>query len=190
MFRAIVEALDLPSVAGCGMRSRRPFAQLVLPLALLASACAAHGLAGEPPVPYPLPFQTLASSEQAPEDDRAWVIFGPDTVVAEVASSPQEREQGLMFRESVPDGTGMLFVFGDEAIRGFWMDNTSVDLDIAFMDASYRIVDIQQLEAMNTEVQDSRAPFMYALEVRRGWLAEHGIEVGDVARIEMRSPGD
>jgi uncharacterized membrane protein (UPF0127 family) len=172
------------------MPSRRNYASLVLAPALVVCACAAHGLSGEPPVTRPLPFQTLAPTAPGPEDDQAWVILGADTVVAEVASTPQERERGLMFRESVPDGTGMLFVFGDEAIRGFWMDNTYVDLDIAFMDASYRIVDIQQLEAMSTEVQDSRAPFMYALEVRRGWLAEHGVEVGDVARIEMRSPGD
>lgn len=174
------------------MPSRRavsPLPGLLPVLASLATACAANGLAGEPPVPHPLPFQTLGADATAPADDRAWVIFGADTVVVELASTPQEREQGLMFRESVPDGTGMLFVFGDEAIRGFWMDNTYVDLDIAFLDASYRVVDIQQLEAMSTEVRDSRAPFMYALEVRRGWLAERGIAVGDVARIEMRAPG-
>jgi uncharacterized membrane protein (UPF0127 family) len=172
------------------MPHRRRLPTLALTVALAVSACAAYGLDGEPPVPSPLPFATLTSDVPGPAQDRAWVIFGADTVVVELASTPEAREQGLMFRESVPDGTGMLFVFGDEAIRGFWMRNTYVDLDIAFMDASYRVVDIQQLEAMDTEVRDSRAPFMYALEVRRGWLADHGVEVGDVARIEMRGPGD
>ena len=172
------------------MSLRAVFRTLALPCALLAASCAAYGLGDEPPVPFPLPFQTLAPGADAPADGYAWVIFGADTVVAEVASTPQEREMGLMFRESVPDGTGMLFVFGDVAVRGFWMDNTPIDLDIAFMDPSYRIVDIQQLEAMSTDVQDSRAPFMYALEVRRDWFQERGIDVGAEARIEMRVPGN
>src|SRR5690606_8934481 len=51
----------------------------------------------------------------------AWVIFGADTVVAEVAATAAERERGLMYREAVPDGTGMLFVFEDNRERAFWM---------------------------------------------------------------------
>ncbi len=124
-----------------------------------------------------------------PGQEYARVVFGADTVVAEIASTPRAHETGLMFRDSVPDGTGMLFVFDEEEIRGFWMDNTYVDLDVAFMDASFRIVDIQHLEALDREVKNSRAPFMYAIEVRRGWLAEHGVAVGDVVSVERRPTG-
>jgi uncharacterized membrane protein (UPF0127 family) len=145
-------------------------------------ACQAGGAA-------PLPFAVLPADAPSPPQEHAWVIFGADTVVAEIAATPPARERGLMFRESVPDGTGMLFVFAEEEVRGFWMDNTYVDLDIAFLDAAYRIVDIQQMEAMDTEVREARVPFMYALEVRRGWLAEKGIALGDEARIEMGGPG-
>lgn len=163
---------------------------LVLAAALGGSvACAPPGAAGEAPVPRPLPFIHLAVGAPAPPQEHAWVIFGADTVVAEIASTPQARERGLMFRESVPDGTGMLFVFADEAIRGFWMDNTYVALDIAFLDASFRIVDLQQMEPMTTEVNESRAPFTYALEVPRGWFEARGIGVGAVARVEMRPSG-
>ncbi|MGD2069730.1 MAG: DUF192 domain-containing protein, partial [Gemmatimonadota bacterium] len=106
-----------------------------------------------------------------------------DTVVAEVARTAEERSRGLMYRDDVPDGTGMLFVFDRPDVQSFWMENTYVPLDIAFMDASFRVVDIQQMEAESTDIHESAAPAMFALEVRLGWLEEQGIEVGDVAEI-------
>src|SRR5688500_13108083 len=82
--------------------------------------------------------RTLVADASAPPGRQppaghAWIIFGADTVVAEVASTSDERAEGLMYREDVPDGTGMLFVFPDVAVRSFWMANTYVALDIAFM---------------------------------------------------------
>jgi uncharacterized membrane protein (UPF0127 family) len=111
------------------------------------------------------------------------VIFGADTVVAEVARTDDERAQGLMYRQEVPDGTGMLFVFQDSQVRSFWMQNTYVPLDIAFLDASLTVVDIQQMEPLSTDFYTSKAPAMFALEVRQGWFAEMGIVVG--ARPEV-----
>jgi len=113
----------------------------------------------------------------------AWVIFGADTVVAEVAATAEERSEGLMYRDEVPDGTGMLFVFQDSQPRSFWMANTYVALDIAYMDPSYRIVDIVAMEALDTNNYPSSAPAMFGLEVRQGWFAENGIGVGDQAEI-------
>ena len=77
----------------------------------------------------------------------------------------------------------MLFVFSDMAIRSFWMSNTYIALDIAFLDAEFKVVDIQAMEPQSTRSHNSRAPAMFALEVPQGWFAEHGIEVGSVARI-------
>lgn len=124
-----------------------------------------------------------ATSALRPAAGHAWVIFGADTVVAEVAATADQREQGLMYREEVPDGTGMLFVFQDNEVRAFWMANTYVALDIAYMDPSYRIVDIVQMEPLVTDTYPSSAPAMFALEVRQGWFAEQGIGVGDQAEV-------
>jgi len=118
-----------------------------------------------------------------PPADRAWVIFGADTVVAEVASTPDQRAQGLMYREDLPDGAGMLFVFQDNQVRAFWMANTYIPLDIAYLDPSYRIVDIVQMAPLVTETYPSSAPAMFALEVRQGWFADRGIPVGTQAEI-------
>jgi len=123
------------------------------------------------------------TSEPRPPAGHAWVIFGADTVVAEVARTADERAEGLMYREELPDGEGMLFVFETADVRSFWMQNTYVALDIAFMDASFTVVDIQQMEPLTTDPHESAAPAMFALEVRRGWFAEHGIRTGDRAEV-------
>ena len=113
----------------------------------------------------------------------ALVIFGTDTVRAEVARTPEQRERGLMYRTSLPEGTGMLFVFPDAEERSFWMSNTYVALDVAFMDESMRITGIQQMEAESTDYHDSPGPMMYGLEMPKGWFAAHGVKVGDRARL-------
>lgn len=81
----------------------------------------------------------------------------------------------------------MLFVFADEDVRSLWMSNTYVPLDVAFLDSSLRVVDIQQMEPETTDIHDSRAPAMYALEVPKGWLAAHGVRVGSRARLVVGS---
>lgn len=124
-----------------------------------------------------------ADAPTLPPRGMAWVIFDADTVLAEVAATPEAREQGLMFRTEVADGTGMIFVFDDMAPRQFWMRNTFVPLDIAFMDTDHRIVDIQQMEPETDELTESAAPAMFALEVRAGWFEEMGIQEGDRARL-------
>ncbi|GMR13523.1 MAG: hypothetical protein BMS9Abin29_1734 [Gemmatimonadota bacterium] len=109
----------------------------------------------------------------------ALVIIGSDTVRVEIASTPAQREEGLKYREEVPDGTGMLFVFQAESVRSFWMMDTYVALDIAYIDAKFRIIDIQQMEPLTTDLHVSARPAMFALEVRKGWFEERGVRVGD-----------
>jgi len=111
------------------------------------------------------------------------VIFGPDTVVAEVARTAEEREQGLMFRENLEKGRGMLFVFPSSQVRSFWMRNTFIPLDIAYLDEALTIVDIQAMEPQTEDLHESARPAMFALEVPLGWFAERGIQVGAVARV-------
>ena len=124
-----------------------------------------------------------SDQERLPPPGRAWVIFGADTVLAEVARTADERAQGLMYRESLPAGQGMFFVFPDTQIRSFWMSNTFIALDIAYLDAELRIVDIQPMEPETTESHPSAQPAMFALEVPMGWFAEKGIEVGAQAKV-------
>jgi uncharacterized membrane protein (UPF0127 family) len=139
------------------------------------------GEAVEAQATSPNPAPTSRAARPAP--GTAWVIFGADTVVAEVARTEDERAEGLMYRQELADGVGMIFVFDDNAIRSFWMQNTYVALDIAYIDPGLVVVDIQQMEPLTTDPHQSAAPAMFALEVRKGWFAEKGIRVGAQAEV-------
>jgi len=148
-----------------------------------AGACAPDDGAATAGADRRLAAEVAPPSIALPPAGHAWVIFGADTVVAEVARTADERAEGLMYREDVPDGTGMLFVFPDSQVRSFWMANTYVPLDIAYLDPSFRIVDIVAMEPLVTDSYPSAAPAMYGLEVRQGWFAEESIAVGTRAQI-------
>jgi hypothetical protein len=118
-----------------------------------------------------------------PPADHAFVIFGNDTVTSEVADTSDEHSQGLMGRTDLPEDGGMFFVFQNEAIRSFWMKDTDIPLDIAFLNRLYEVVDIQQMEPRTEIMHTSAAPAMYALEVEQGWFADHGVAVGSRAQV-------
>jgi hypothetical protein len=123
--------------------------------------------------------QDASARAPKPPDGTAWVVNGTDTIHVEVARTDAERGQGLMGRDSVPDGTGMIFVFPNEAPRGFWMRDTPTALDIAYINALLQIIDIQQMEPLSDEIHNSAGPAMFALEVRKGWFEENEWSVGD-----------
>ena len=124
-----------------------------------------------------------ATAGTASGQEKTRLTVGGHEVLVEVADEPEERQRGLMYRESLPEDEGMLFVYDRERPLSFWMKNTVIPLDIAFLDASGRIVDIQSMEPYNEASITSRAPAIYALEMNRGWFEAHGVEVGD--RVEF-----
>lgn len=153
---------------------------------LAARSLAAHWLAAPLLVAVSLAAlaaPALAQDARLPNPGMAWVIFGADTVVAEVAGTPEQREKGLMDRDAVPDGTGMLFVFRRSEERYLWMRNTYVPLDAAFFDDDNRIGVIRQMEPLDETLVDSEIATRLVLEVRQGWFAEKGIEVGAEAEV-------
>ena len=111
-------------------------------------------------------------------------------VTAWVARTDQEREKGLMNVTAadlapLPDGSerGMLFVFEQEQILQFWMLNTLVPLDIAFLCADGQIVGTHTMGPHETRLYSSSAPARMALEVRAGLLAQWGVASGDSVQI-------
>ena len=130
-----------------------------------------------------IPSGTPSPPTPSPPAGHAWVIFGPDTVTAELAETPGTQSQGLKGREALSADTGMLFVFQDESIRWFWMQDTLIPLDIAFLDRTFTIVDIQQMEPLSERAHESARPAMFALEVVQGYHESRGIRVGDRPRV-------
>jgi uncharacterized membrane protein (UPF0127 family) len=103
----------------------------------------------------------------------------------EVARSDEQRARGLMYRTSLPEGTGMLFVFPREMPLGFWMKNTLIPLTIGYFDKRRVLSETLDMDPPLGPVRDeqlpryqSKAPGLYALEVPRGWFAAKKIKPG------------
>ena len=104
----------------------------------------------------------------------------------ELAATPEQRRQGLMFRERLEAGHGMLFDFGRTAPATMWMRNTYIPLDMLFIDADGVI---QRIAADTTPLSDdvisSGGPVRAVLELPAGTSADLGIEAGDRVVHEM-----
>lgn len=103
-----------------------------------------------------------------------------------VADSNAERARGLMGRTSLPPDGGMVFRFPAPTDAGFWMKDTSLPLSIAFRGRGGRIIAILDMEPCTNEpcpVYRPGASYETAIEMRRGWFDEHGVEIGD--RVEL-----
>jgi len=98
----------------------------------------------------------------------------------EVPQNDGEFKLGLMFRESLEQDRGMLFVFENTEQHSFHMKNTFIPLDIAFINEEGIIESIKELDPMNPIPVYPDGDVRYAIEVNRGWFAENGIEVGDI----------
>ncbi len=119
-------------------------------------------------------------------DDRTTVTFfasgGEVELRAEVASGPLDIQRGLMFIEGLGPEEGMLFVFGDEQERNFWMKNTLIPLDIIFISAGKEVVSIANaVPCMGDPCPHypSRGPAKYVVEVNTGFTEANLINVGD-----------
>ena len=175
-------ARDLVAVRS---RAGRAGTLVVCVLAGVVGAACGSRAASQDSEPNESAPRTTVDAEQVrtPQTGHAWIIFGTDTVVAEVARTAEERAQGLMYREELADGRGMLFVFERPELRSFWMQNTYIPLDIAYIDAGQRIVDILAMEPLSDDLYESTQPALFALEVPQGWFASRGIAVGARAEI-------
>ncbi len=104
----------------------------------------------------------------------------------EIADDWAKQQRGLMERTELAEDAGMLFVYEQEQPLSFWMKDTLIPLSIAYMDSGGRIIDIQDMEPLDTTSHPSAEPAQYALEVNQGFYEEHGTEVGDTAELPGR----
>ena len=99
-------------------------------------------------------------------------------VTVEIAATPSQRQQGLMFREELAEDAGMLFLFLGDNRGGFWMRNTYVALDIAYIGADGRVQEIRAAKPLDETNLVPAQPYRYVLEVNQGWFERHGMGVG------------
>lgn len=98
----------------------------------------------------------------------------------EIAESDYETQTGLMYRKSMQDDQGMLFIFQEERMHSFYMKHTEIPLDIIFIKADLSIASFQEnAEPFNENGLSSKVPIQYVLEVNAGLAEKWQLEIGD-----------
>jgi uncharacterized membrane protein (UPF0127 family) len=157
--------------------------------ALLLLACTASGHRASPDMTSD-PKDKLGKDYRAPPLPRGHVVLhdpygGAHRVQVEIAADDDSRERGLMWRQRLAAGSGMLFAFPTSAEHSFWMKNTLIPLDMIFITRDRRVVGVVanaqpgDLHPMGPEAESE-----YVLEVPGGWAAAQGIAPGSRVEIE------
>ncbi len=111
---------------------------------------------------------------------------GPVLLDVEVAGTEQQREHGLMFRRSLPENGGMIFLFDSEQAITMWMKNTYIPLDMVFIGDDWRIVHIaHDTEPLSTDIIPSVHPASRVLEIAGGQAAKLGLAPGDTVSLKQ-----
>ena len=104
------------------------------------------------------------------------------TVDIEIASMPSELRRGLMYRESLPEGHGMLFIMESEELHSFWMKNMNFPIDMVWIDSDFQVVDVTYgAEPCDGSLCEGYRPdvsSMYVLEVPAGYTLKKGLDEG------------
>ena len=106
--------------------------------------------------------------------------IGNATFTLEIADTPAAEEIGLMNRDALPPGRGMIFLFDREEPRNFWMKNTRIPLDILFLDKAGKVVSVGHMKPFDLSKTPSGGPAMYAVELNAGAAAKAGVRPGDL----------
>ena len=146
-----------------------------LRLALLVGLC------------LPLWAQTSSTESGIPQSLPKVVLhIGKATLDTEVAATPQEDAEGLMFRPHLPDNNGMIF-FLPLGHATFWMKNTLIPLSVAFLDKNGVILEVHDMQPADPTLTDREIPVTrsdsdqvaFAIEANLHWFALNGIKPGD-----------
>ena len=114
---------------------------------------------------------------------------GGQVIHAEIASTQQQVQRGLMFRTSLAPDRGMLFMFSKEERQTFWMFQTLIPLDIIWMDSNKRIVEVStdtppcKTEAARCPTYGGHEPALFVLELAAGSVARYHLKTGDAIRF-------
>ncbi|MGZ5433766.1 MAG: DUF192 domain-containing protein [Thermoanaerobaculia bacterium] len=132
----------------------------------------------------PAPVAETANPQPATAHTGPRVVFPDGFVVSvEIAADDEMRAQGLMYRDRLDPGRGMLFVFPRDDVFSFWMKNTRIVLDMIWIDVNRRVVGIKEnVPPCRVEDCPSYGPGViarYVLEVGGGEAAKRGLKVGD-----------
>jgi uncharacterized membrane protein (UPF0127 family) len=117
-----------------------------------------------------------------PTDPAPLVIHtakGPQSFSIEIADTDDEAEAGLMYRKTMGNRHGMLFVLGATGVATFWMKDTPMPLDLVFIGEKGKVRAIRRGEPYSTAVISPQVSSRFVLELKAGTAKRNGIAVGD-----------
>ncbi len=113
---------------------------------------------------------------------------GTHTYKVEIADEKEERNTGLMHRESLDEDKGMIFIYEEEIRPAFWMKNTLIPLDMIFMDKDFKVVDffvnVQPCKEDPCPHYIPATNAQYIVEFNAGQIGKMGLQKGDVAEYK------
>ncbi len=107
-----------------------------------------------------------------------------------VADTPEKEQEGLMFvtAEELGPDDGMIFIFDAPSQQSFWMKNTLIPLDIAYLDSKGKIINILTMSALDESSYPSEGPASFAVELNADWFKNHGVKPGDRFDLSALKP--
>ncbi len=125
---------------------------------------------------------SAAASSQPEEMSIAKLKLGGKEITVLIAETEEQRKQGLMDVEEMDEDKGMIFSYGAPVEKAcMWMKDTKIPLDVAFIDGTGKIVNIEaDMKPLTTDSHcNTGGPIYYALEMNAGWFAKNGVKPGD-----------
>lgn len=123
----------------------------------------------------------VAHSQDAPQTQlqRTRLSAGIHQIDAQVATTSEEHQIGLMYRQEMPQHEGMLFIFESPSRLCFWMKNTLIPLTAAFIADDGTIVNLEDMKPQSLDSHCAAKPVRYVLEMNKGWFAKKGLKAGN-----------
>jgi uncharacterized membrane protein (UPF0127 family) len=153
---------------------------LVLALSLALALTGCDGEKSPDPVATQ-PAPTVGRQVPLEQYSKKNIAVKGKQISAYVADEQAERAEGLMFVKDgeLKENEGMVFVFPNSQQLSFWMENTLIPLDIAYLDETGKILNIRQMDPLDRSPQPSAGQARYAVEMNVGWFEKNGIEAGE-----------
>ena len=161
-----------------------------IPILLLVGLCALL-VACPKPASAPKPgaaTDPTESGQPQPKLPTLKLWLGAHEVVAEIARTPLEHQVGMMWRTNMAELEGMIFIFDEAGRRSFWMRNTLVPLDIAYLATDGTLLEVHAAQPRNeTPLPSDSDRVQFVLEMPQGWFQRNNVKPGMVVRTEKGS---
>ena len=161
-----------------------------IPILFLVGLCALL-VACPKPASAPKPgaaADPTESGQPQPKLPTLKLWLGAHEVVAEIARTPVEHQVGMMWRTNMAELEGMIFIFDEPGRRAFWMRNTLVPLDIAYLAPDGTLLEVHAAQPRNeTPLPSDSDRVQFVLETRQGWFQRNNVKPGMQIRTEKGS---